>query len=188
MPTAKGTRMREKKPLELRAGHSLVVVRLIAVSKLLKSVALLVAGFVIMHVFRLDPNVHDAVLAFVNNIRMDPNNHYIHTLLEKSLGVRHETLRWLGAGTLLYSGLYLTEAVGLFFDKGWAEWMTVVTTAGFIPLEIVEISREVTITRVGIFLLNVGILIYISMRLWWRHQRKVEARGMAVGGAGGSAG
>ena len=169
--------MRHDKPLEERAGHSLLLVRLIAGSKFLKSLALLIAGFVISHVLGLDPNVHDGILAFVNDIRLDPNNHYIHTLLEKTLGVKWVTLRWLGAGTLIYSGLYMAEAVGLFFDKGWAEWMTVVTTAGFIPLEVIEIHNKVTPARVVIFVLNVLILIYIAMRLRWRDLKQVAERG-----------
>jgi len=165
------------KPLEQRVGHSLLLVRMIAVAKLFKAAVLLVVGFFILHVLKVHGNAHQVLHDFVNTVRLDPNNQFIHGILEKTLGIQDSTLRLISAGTLIYSGLYLVEGIGLFFDKGWAEWMTVVTTAGFIPFEIYEITREVALGRSIIFLLNVAILVYIAMRLRWRHLRKIQQRG-----------
>jgi len=165
------------KPLEQRVGHSLLLVRLIAVAKLFKAAVLLFVGFFILHVLKVHGNAHQVLHDFVNAIRLDPNNQIIHGILEKTLGIQDSTLKLISAGTLIYSALYLAEGIGLFFDKGWAEWMTVVTTAGFIPFEIYEITREVAIGRIIIFLLNVAILVYIAMRLRWRHLRKLQERG-----------
>jgi uncharacterized membrane protein (DUF2068 family) len=172
------------KPLEQRVGHSLVLVRLIALSKFLKATVLLVVGYLILHLIKIDKTqhqtLHDTLHEFVNNIRLDPDNHYIHLLLEKTIGVSDATMRWLGMGTLIYSGLFYIEGVGLFFDRGWAEWMTVITTTGFIPIEVIEIFRQPTILRVLILTLNVLIVIYIAMRIRWRYQVKMVARAEGV--------
>lgn len=172
--------MDPNKPLEERVGHSLLVVRLIGVAKLFKVAVLLVVGFFILHVLQVHGNAHDILHDFVNAVRLDPNNHYIHGLLEKAMGIKDGTLRLISAGTLIYAGLYTVEGIGLCFDKGWAEWMTVVTTAGFIPFELYEVSRDPTPGKLLIVVLNFVILVYIAMRLRWRHLRKVQLQQRAL--------
>jgi uncharacterized membrane protein (DUF2068 family) len=54
--------------------------------------------------------------------------------------------------------------------------MVILTTAGFIPLENYEISRHATVFRVVVLVANVLIVVYIGMRVRWRHLAKVEAR------------
>jgi uncharacterized membrane protein (DUF2068 family) len=174
--SAKGRTMHENKPLEKVYGHSLVIVRLIAIGKLFKAACLVVIGSFILHAIKLDKSVYDVLHDVVNAIRVDEHNEFIHWLLQKSLGVNGHILPWLSAGTLFYSFLYGLEGVGLLFDKGWAEWMVIVTTAGFIPLEVYEICHHPTVVRFVVFILNVLILIYIAMRVRWRHLAKLEAR------------
>jgi uncharacterized membrane protein (DUF2068 family) len=163
-------------PLEERHGHSLFLVRLIALGKLFKAACLLVVGGFILHSMQQHSSVYDMLHDVINAMRIDEHNEFIHGLLEKSLGVKPRILPWLSAGTLFYSALYGTEGFGLLFDKGWAEWMTVISTAGFIPLEIFEIFHHPTITRLVIFVINVLVLVYISMRLRWRHMAKHVAK------------
>jgi uncharacterized membrane protein (DUF2068 family) len=163
------------KPLCQRPGHSLLIVRLIAVFKFLKAASLLVVGFLILHILRVnDKTVYEYLHQFVNDMRLDPNNHYIHTMLEKTLGISPANLRLLSSGTLIYAILYFTEGVGLWLDQGWAEIMTIITTAGFIPLEVMEIISAPSVMRVAIFSINVLLLIYICLRLRWRMQAKRE--------------
>jgi uncharacterized membrane protein (DUF2068 family) len=163
------------KPLWKRPGHSLLILRLIAVFKFLKAASLLIVGILILHILRVrDKTAYEVLHQFVNDMRLDENNHYIHTLLEKTLGISPAKLRWLSTGTLIYAILYFTEGVGLWLDQGWAELMTIITTAGFIPLEVMEIIAGPTVMRVTIFIINVLLLIYICLRLRWRMQARRE--------------
>jgi uncharacterized membrane protein (DUF2068 family) len=161
------------KPLAKRAGHSLLLVRLIAIDKFIKAAALLIVGVYLLHMIHLDRNMHDTLRDFVNDLRIDENNEYIHKLLEKTLGFNRRTLWYFYTGTLIYAGLYLVEGLGLFFDKAWAEWMTIIATALFLPLEIVEICRDITIFRIIVFILNILMVIYLGLRLHWRHEAKI---------------
>ena len=53
------------------------------------------------------------------------------------------------------------EAVGLWRERRWAEYLTALATAGFLPLEVHELLKRVTILRVSALVVNVAILVYL---------------------------
>jgi len=55
------------------------------------------------------------------------------------------------------------EAVGLWMQRRWAEYLTALATAGFLPLEIHEIAARVTVARIVTLIVNIAILLYL---LW----------------------
>ncbi len=57
----------------------------------------------------------------------------------------------------------LVEGVGLWYAKRWAEYLTVVATAAFLPLEIRELAEKVTGLRIGALVFNVLAVLYL---LW----------------------
>lgn len=164
--------MTDPKPLSERPGHSLLIIRLIAIEKVLKSASLLVVGIFILRMLHLDHTLYGTLHDFVNDLRLDENNHFIHGLLERATGVSDRKLRFLSAGTFIYSALYLTEGLGLYFDRAWAEWLTIITTAGFLPLEIMEIVHDTTAVKLIVFALNIVMVVYLVLRLRWRHLAK----------------
>ena len=64
---------------------------------------------------------------------------------------------------LAYGALELLEGVGLWLMKRWGEYVAVVGTAVFIPLEVYELIERVTWLRVVAFAFNVFAVVYI---LW----------------------
>jgi uncharacterized membrane protein (DUF2068 family) len=68
-------------------------------------------------------------------------------------------------GTFVYAALLLTEGTGLLLRKRWAEYFTIITTAGLIPLEVYEISRHLTAAKVVVLLINVAIVLYLVARV-----------------------
>jgi uncharacterized membrane protein (DUF2068 family) len=69
----------------------------------------------------------------------------------------------VAAGILAYGVLELVEAVGLWMMKRWGEYVAVVGTSVFIPLEVYELVEQVTYLRVVAFALNVFAVVYL---LW----------------------
>ena len=51
--------------------------------------------------------------------------------------------------------------MGLWKERRWAEYLTVVATAGFLPFEIRELFDRVSVFRVGALVVNVVILVYL---------------------------
>ncbi|MGC4109733.1 MAG: DUF2127 domain-containing protein [Nocardioides sp.] len=84
-------------------------------------------------------------------------------LIRKALETDPHTLTLVSLGVLAYGALELLEAVGLWLMKRWGEYVAVVGTAVFIPLEVYELLERVTWLRVVAFALNVFAVVYI---LW----------------------
>ena len=84
-------------------------------------------------------------------------------LIEKALNAQHSTLLMVAAGVLAYGVLELVEAVGLWLMKRWGEYVAVVGTSVFIPLEIYELAEQVTYLRVIAFVLNIFAVVYLLL-------------------------
>jgi uncharacterized membrane protein (DUF2068 family) len=63
--------------------------------------------------------------------------------------------------TLAYAAIFAIEGIGLWMEKRWAEWLTVVVTASLIPLEIWEMFHRPTIGKLAILLGNAAIVAYL---------------------------
>jgi uncharacterized membrane protein (DUF2068 family) len=84
-------------------------------------------------------------------------------LIEKALNAQHSTLLLVAVGVLAYGILQLVEGVGLWLIKRWGEYVAVVGTSVFIPLEVYELLESVTWLRVGALLINLFAVGYL---LW----------------------
>ena len=132
---------------------------LIALFKLTKGILLLIVGLGALHLLHRD--VAHTVAHWVDILRVDPGNRYVHRLLARVLSVTPRQLEAASAGTFIYSALLLTEGIGLMLRKRWAEYFTIISTAGLIPLEIYEIVHHVTAAKIVVLLINVAIVAYL---------------------------
>jgi uncharacterized membrane protein (DUF2068 family) len=138
-------------------------VRIIAVFKLLKGLLLLAAGIGAMRLMHKD--VADLLVRWAEQLHIDPAGRLVERLAAGVSDVDDRRLLALGIGMLFYAGLLLTEGVGLLRGKRWAEYLTVIATALLIPLEIYEIIRRMTLTRVTALVVNAAIVWYLIGRL-----------------------
>lgn len=136
---------------------------LIAIFKLVKGILLLAVGIGALRFLHRD--LAHSVNHWVNVLRVDPDNHYVHSLIARVIRVSPRQLRELSAGTFIYAGLLLTEGVGLMMRKAWAEYFTIITTGLLIPLEVYELYKHITLAKVAVFAINVAIVVYLVMRV-----------------------
>jgi uncharacterized membrane protein (DUF2068 family) len=80
--------------------------------------------------------------------------------------------------TGLYTAVLLTEGIGLWLRKTWAEWLTVTATASLIPFELWQLvfGRHNPFAVLGATALNVVIVWYLARRLR-RARRRRQAEG-----------
>jgi uncharacterized membrane protein (DUF2068 family) len=136
---------------------------LIGVFKLVKGISLVIIGFGLLRLLHRD--VATVVEHWIEVLRVDPENRYIHGALLRVFNVTPKQLKELSAGTFIYAAIFLTEGTGLLARKHWAEYMTLISTGLFLPLEVYEIYRHLTVIKLVVTVVNVLIVWYLAARL-----------------------
>ena len=139
--------------------------RLIAFFKLLKATLLVAAGIGALGL--LNPHTAKAITGWATALAADRHYHLLDSLVSYVVDVDERTLRLLSIGSFLYAMLFYTEGFGLFFDKRWAEYLTIATTAGLIPFEAFELVRRVTVLKLEVL---VEIHSYYQRQIEVAHQ------------------
>jgi uncharacterized membrane protein (DUF2068 family) len=143
--------------------RSSAVIVLIGLFKLLKAALLIGLAIGAFHLVHRD--AQRTIMEWVQKIQVDPDNRFIHGLLARATKLDERRLREIGVGTILYGLLFTIEGVGLLMRKRWAEYLTVVTTALLLPLEVYEITRKLSAMKILVFVGNVFIAIYLIVQL-----------------------
>jgi len=136
---------------------------LIVIFKFFKGVMLIAVALGAHHLMRRD--MGDFAEHLVDTFRVDPDNRYIHLLLEKLQVLDAKRLRELSIGSFVYAAIVLTEGTGLALRKRWAEYFTIIITASFLPLEVYELAHRVTAVKIVVMFINLVILAYLVARV-----------------------
>jgi uncharacterized membrane protein (DUF2068 family) len=145
-----------------------IIIRLIAIDRALHSILFgLLAAVLILLELNLG-SLHDEVSRILRDIAGDTGQQagrgFIVTELAKLLNLNKDTLLLLAATAIAYCVVEGVEAVGLWRERRWAEYLTAIATAGFLPFEIKEIVDKVTVLRVTALVLNIAILLWLLWR------------------------
>ncbi len=135
--------------------------------KLAKGLLLLVVGVGILRLLHRD--VADVLASWIAQLHVDPENRYVDRALSAALSLDDRRLKQISVGTFAYSALLLTEGIGLLLRQRWAEYLTVIVTGSFIPLELYELAKRITLTRLTVIGINVAIVWYLVARLRQGH-------------------
>lgn len=80
---------------------------------------------------------------------------------DKLFSLRSHTLHLFGLAILAYAVVEGVEAVGLWRTRRWAEYLTFIAIALFLPLEIYEIAHRASALKIIGFLVNLAIAVYL---------------------------
>lgn len=146
---------------------------LIALYKLIGALLFVAIGVGAMRLVGQD--VDDVFSRVASDLHFNPEWRLVNFVLDKASLLNDPLLRRIGFGAFCYAGLGLLEAIGLYLEKVWGEYLTLIITASFLPLEIHELIRRLTWPRVGLFAANVLVLLYLVSVLAERTMRKRQA-------------
>jgi uncharacterized membrane protein (DUF2068 family) len=142
----------------------------IAVGKLIQVLLVLAAGA--------------AALIFVNRVPPErlaqwanataPQSEFLQGLVDKVLGTDNKTLAIFGKASFAYAALFAVEAVGLWFEKRWAEYLTVLVTGSLIPFEVYGLTQEFSVVKLVTLLVNVAVVVYLTIRLVVDHRDRAN--------------
>ena len=147
---------------------------LIAVFKLVKGCLLFLAGIGALSLLRKDQA--ELINHWSHVLQLHMHNRWIQNFLIKLGMVDRRHWGLIVGTTFFYSALLLTEGIGLLLEKVWAEYLTFIITASFIPIEVYELTTRVTVARIVILLLNVAAAGYLAFRLHQRAKAKRQIR------------
>ena len=91
--------------------------------------------------------------------------HLVRHVVTFLTGLSRAKIGALGLGALFYAALFTTEGIGLWRERRWAEYLTVIATGSLIPFELWEIAHRPTLLRFATFVINVAVVIYLVVRL-----------------------
>jgi uncharacterized membrane protein (DUF2068 family) len=147
---------------------------LIAAYKLVQ--ALLFAAIGVGALRLLHQDVGDVLAQLADHLRFNPESRFVNFILDKASLFDDPLLRRIGAAAFCYAGIGLLEGIGLYLEKVWAEYLTLLITASFLPWEIFEVIRKVTYVRVSLLVVNALVLLYL-LKLVTRRGRRSNGSG-----------
>jgi uncharacterized membrane protein (DUF2068 family) len=140
-----------------------IVLKLIAIDKAAHAVVFGIAAIFLAILHFKYGVFHDTVKDLQNGLAGSE-----HPLLTRQLNrlidVSSGTITLLIVVALAYMVLEAVEAVGLWKEQRWAEYLTAIATASLLPLEIYELTERVTVLRIGALVVNLAILVYLVVR------------------------
>jgi uncharacterized membrane protein (DUF2068 family) len=154
-------------PLRGKPLRDKIVLRAIAVDRVLHFVILAVLAVAVLLVASNEVDLRDrfyAVLGALHGGLGGPTegaNGAFVDRIDHLLNLPHDKLQVIGAALAAYAVVQGTEGVGLWLQKRWAEYLAVVSTSAFLPLEVYEIFDRLTVLKVVALVVNLAIVAYL---------------------------
>jgi uncharacterized membrane protein (DUF2068 family) len=145
-------------------GRSDIVMRLIAVERLARGLVLLAVGAVLA--LRTHTDWAARLRDWARDLGLDPSRHVVVArLINRAAALTPHQLLVIGIGAMAYGALALVEGAGLWRRRRWAEYLTVIATAVFVPLEVWELAHRPSLLKAGGLVVNLLVVAYLIVML-----------------------
>jgi uncharacterized membrane protein (DUF2068 family) len=156
-------------PLRGKALRDRVVLRLIAIDRAFHFVVLCLLGVAVLAFAGNQTSLRDTYYRVLTDLQGGIAGGPVQTTghvgilheLDRLFSLRSGTLREVGIALLAYGLLEGIEAVGLWYTKRWAEYLTFLATTVLLPLEIYEIIHRRSGLKIAGFLINLAVVVYL---------------------------
>lgn len=146
----------------------------IGIFKLLKAILFISLGVGAIHLLHKD--LVDIFTRLALELRFDPEGRFVNIIIDKVALLNDHRLRQISAAIFAYAAVDIIEGVGLLLEKTWAEYLTLIITASFLPWELFEIVRHVTWIKIVLTIVNVAVVLYLVFYLKSRQQERDALR------------
>jgi len=134
------------------------LILLIGAAKLVKALVLLAAA---VSVFA---TLNDGVRSWLKHLAAGSGREVITRYVGHMANYGSYRLELIGGGLVIYAALFTVEGVGLLRRRVWAEWLTIIITTSFIPLEIYEVIEHGSPIKALVLVANILIALYLVAR------------------------
>jgi len=118
----------------------------------------------------LHKDVDDVFAQLASFLRFNPESRFVNFLLDKASLIDDPLLRRIGVLAFCYAAVSAAEGVGLYLEKAWGEYLTLLITASFLPWEMFEVVHRITWVRVSVLTVNLLIFLYLLKLVASRRQ------------------
>ncbi|KIQ64226.1 hypothetical protein TR51_34510 [Kitasatospora griseola] len=153
-----------------KALRDLFILRFLAVERLLRGLLIVVAAWAVWKFSNSQDAVHrifdENLTVFkpvTDHFHYDLDHSPIVDTIRKTFDYKHSTLIYVAAALVVYALVEIVEAFGLWWGQRWAEYLTVVATAAFLPLEVYELTEHVSVLKICTLLLNIAAVLWIML-------------------------
>lgn len=162
----------------LRSHHDRWIIA-IGAFKLLQALLFVSLGIGALRLLHKD--LMDIAEHLILAMRFNPEGHFVNLFLEKVALIDPHRLKQISAVIFSIAALDIIEGTGLVLERVWAEYVTLILTASFLPLEFFEILRHTTWIRVVLLVINLAVVVYllyyVRLRVQARHKRRSAGLG-----------
>jgi uncharacterized membrane protein (DUF2068 family) len=135
----------------------------IAVFKLVKGMLLLLVGLGLLKLMHAD--IATLFSRLIEALHLNADSRIIHALVLKVDALQPHSVLVAALVSLGYAGMLLLEGIGLWLERPWAAYLTVISTSLLLPFELYEVIDRVSMIRVGVLVLNLVIVLYLLIQL-----------------------
>lgn len=147
--------------------------RAVALIEFLKGAIVVIGTLALLKFIHRD--VGALAAALLDKLHVPPGASFATYLLSASDAVTPGKIKGVIGFAILYSAIRFTEGYGLWLGRVWAEWFAIISGTVYLPFELYELIRKVSIVHVLVLAVNIGIVLYmLSLRL--RARREAAAR------------
>ena len=148
--------------------RSELILRVFAVERFLRFLIFLGAAFAVWR-FRYDKtgiqraydNALPAIRALYQDLGFNINHSHLAGLIQRAFSLDSKTITYLAIGLAAYAVIELVESVGLWLGTRWGEYFAMIATSIFLPYEIYDLTVKITWLRVGAFIINLLLVVYL---------------------------
>jgi uncharacterized membrane protein (DUF2068 family) len=145
------------------------LITLIGVLKLAKAVVLVAAAVSVV------ASLHDGVRSWLRELAAGSGREVVTSSIASLTSYGPHRIEAISFGLFAYAAMFTVEGVGLLTGKLWAEWLTLIITASFVPIEIYEVIEKASTVKVVVLIVNILIVMYlIARRIHASHPRGVK--------------
>jgi uncharacterized membrane protein (DUF2068 family) len=139
--------------------HSHRALKFIAAFKLVKALGLIIVA---VAAFKLVQSQRVVELAdWVTQLPFHQGHRLAVETVDKLLGFGPRKFLAIGIVACVYASVFVVEGWGLWREKRWAEYLTVIVTASLIPFELWEIFSHFNWLKIVALALNIAIVWYL---------------------------
>jgi uncharacterized membrane protein (DUF2068 family) len=162
----------EDAPVLLRgkALRAAFILRALALERWIRGVIIVLLGIAVLRLKSTQVSLKDlferdlsSLQPFFDQIHFNVSDSSTIHSIQKALDAKPSTLNLIAAGLFCYGALQILEGIGLWSLKRWGEYVAVIGTTLFIPLEVYELTEKISWLKITVLVINLAAVLYLLL-------------------------